>query len=152
MTPWTSDVMFSYGTQLIFGSLTFATREDRDLKMLPLESALRHLALASSSSSGGSCLGSDPCEGGYIRTAKTVQDISVMTSILRPLARVSSSSSSASIPDSDSSDDYPGIRSSICEKPADGGRLIYMVASNGDRSHNNSSRYPNIRRSEVSDA
>jgi hypothetical protein len=60
-----------------------------------------------------------------------------------------SSSSSASTPDPDSSDDYPEIGANGYEEPAEGGRLICMVASNGDRSHNSSSRYPIIRRLEA---
>jgi hypothetical protein len=74
-----------------------------------------------------------------------------VTSIIRPLAEASSSSSSASTPDPDSSDDYPEIGASACAEPTEGGRLICMVAPNGDRSHNNSSRYPTIGRSEASD-
>jgi hypothetical protein len=68
------------------------------------------------------------------------------------LTGVSSSSSSASIPNPNSSDDYPEIGASACEEPAEGGHLIYMVALNDDRSHNYSSRYPTIGRSEASDA
>jgi hypothetical protein len=34
----------------------------------------------------------------------------------------------------------------------EGGRLICMVALNGDQSHNSSNRYPTIGRSEASDA
>jgi hypothetical protein len=75
-----------------------------------------------------------------------------MTSIIRPLVGASSSSSSISTPDSDSSDDYPEIGINACGEPTEGGRLILMVAPNGDRSHNNSSRYDTIGRSEVSDA
>jgi hypothetical protein len=91
------------------------------------------------------------CAGSYIRTTKIVRGIPVVTTILRSLAAASSSSSS-STPDPDSSDNYPGIRASACRKPAEGGRLICMVAPNGDRSHNNSNRYPTIGRSEASDA
>jgi hypothetical protein len=82
MTLWTFDVKFHRGTQLTFGSLTFAAREDGDLNMLPPGLAPKHLALASSSVSGGSCSGSDPCAGIYIRTAKIIWDILVVTSIL----------------------------------------------------------------------
>jgi hypothetical protein len=35
MAPWTFDVKFPLGTRFTFGSLTFATGEDEDLKMLP---------------------------------------------------------------------------------------------------------------------
>jgi hypothetical protein len=148
----TIDVKFPCITQLTFESLTFATREDGDLKMLPPGPAPERLALTSSSASDGSCSGSDPCAGSYIRTTKIVQGVPVMTSILRPLAGAPSSSASASIPDPDSSDDYPEIRASACGEPVEGDRLICMVAPNGDRSHNSSSRYPTIGRLEGSDA
>jgi hypothetical protein len=68
------------------------------------------------------------------------------------LARASSSTSSASTPDTDSSDDYPEIGVSDCVEHAKGGHLICMVVPNGDRSNNTSSRYPTIERSETSDA
>jgi hypothetical protein len=88
----------------------------------------------------------------YIRTAKIVRGIPVVTSILRPLAGASSSSTSTSILDSDLSDDYSEIGASACGEPAKDGRFIYMVAPNGDRSSNTSSKYPTIERSEASDA
>jgi hypothetical protein len=75
-----------------------------------------------------------------------------VTSILRPLAGASSSSTSASTSDPYSSDNYPEIGASACEEPLEGCRLICMVAPNGDRSNNTSNRYPTIRRSEASDA
>jgi hypothetical protein len=120
--------------------------------MLPPGSTTEHLALASSSTSGGSYSGSDPCARSYICTVKIVRGIPVVTSILRPLVGASSSSSSASTPDLDSSDDYPEIRANACWEPAEGGRLICMVGLNSDQSHNSSSRYPTIKRSEASDA
>jgi hypothetical protein len=52
--------------------------------MLPPGPALGHLALASLSASGGSCYGSDSYAGSYIRTAKIIQDILVVTSIHPP--------------------------------------------------------------------
>jgi hypothetical protein len=107
MAPWTSDIKFRCGTQLTFGSLTFAAGEDEDLTMLPPGPAPEHLALASLSTLGGSYSGSDPYAGSYIRTVKIVRGIPIVTSILRPLAGASSSSSSASTLDPDSSDDYP---------------------------------------------
>jgi hypothetical protein len=76
------NVKFPCGTQLTFRSLTFAVGEDRELKMLPPGPALEHLALASSAASGGSCSGSDPSVGSYIRTAKIVRGILVVTCIL----------------------------------------------------------------------
>jgi hypothetical protein len=152
MAPRTFDVKFSCGTLLTFMSLTFVAEEDGDLNMLPPGLAPERLTLTSSSTSGGSCSGSDPCAGSYICTAKIVGGIPVVTSILRPLVGASSSLSSASTPNLDSSDDYHEIGASACGEPMEGGRLIYMVASNGDRSHNSFSRYPAIRRSEASDA
>jgi hypothetical protein len=110
------DVKFSCGTQLTFGSLSFAAGEDGDLKMLLLEAVPERLApehgqascsLANSSTSGDACLGVDPWAGLYIRTAKLVRGIPIVTSIIRPLAGTSSSSSSAASPEQDSSDDYP---------------------------------------------
>jgi hypothetical protein len=50
------------------------------------------------------------------------------------------------------SDDYLEIETSECGEPAEGDRLILMVALNGDRSHNNSSRYLTIGRLEASNA
>jgi hypothetical protein len=75
-----------------------------------------------------------------------------VTSILWPLTEALSSSLLVSTPDPDPSDDYPEIGASACGEPAEGGRLICMGAPNGDRSHNNSSRYPTVGRSEASDA
>jgi hypothetical protein len=54
--------------------------------------------------------------------------------------------------DHDSSDDYPKIGINTCGEPTKDGRLILMVALNGDQSHNSSSRYLTIERSEASDA
>jgi hypothetical protein len=75
-----------------------------------------------------------------------------MTSIHQPFARASSSSSSASSPGRDSSDDYPEIGASACGNSIEDGRLILMVAPNGDQSHNSPSGYPTTGRSEASDA
>jgi hypothetical protein len=80
----TFSVKFPCGTQLTFGSLTFAAEEDGDLKMLPSGPAQEHLALTSSSASGRSYIGSGRCAGNYIHTAKIVQGISVVISILGP--------------------------------------------------------------------
>jgi hypothetical protein len=49
-------------------------------------------------------------KGLYIRTAKLIRGIPAVTSILWPLAGVSSSSSAAASLEPDSSDDYPKIR------------------------------------------
>jgi hypothetical protein len=109
MASRTFDVKFPCGIQLTFGSLTFAAGEDGDLKMLLPGSAPEHPAPASSSASDISYVGSDRCAGNYIRIVKIIRGISVVTSILQPLAGASSSSTSASTPYSDSSDDYPEI-------------------------------------------
>jgi hypothetical protein len=151
MAPRTFDVKFPCGTQLTFESLTFTAGEDKDQKMLPPGPAPEHLALASSSALGGSCSSSDPCAGSYIHTAKIIRGIPVVTSILRPLAGASSSSSSAWTPDPDSSDDYPEIRASAYREPVKGSRFICMAALNGDRSSNTSNRYPTIGGLDASD-
>jgi hypothetical protein len=83
MAPRTFDIKFPCGSEFTFGSLTFAAREDGDLKMLPPGPALEHLALASSAATGRSCLGSDPCARSYIQTAKIIWGIPVVTSILQ---------------------------------------------------------------------
>jgi hypothetical protein len=127
------DVKFPCDTQLTFGPLTFATGEDGDLKMLLPGPAPEHVTPTSSSASGRSYVGSYRCARNYICTAKIVRDIPVVTSIIRPLARASSSSTSASIPDSDSFDDYPEIGANAYGEPAKYDHFIYMVASNGDR-------------------
>jgi hypothetical protein len=57
-----------------------------------------------------------------------------------------------SVPDQDSSDDYPEIGVSAYGDSVREGCLIFMVAPNGDPSHNNSNRYPTIGRSEAFDA
>jgi hypothetical protein len=120
--------------------------------MLPPGTVPEHRAPAPSSISGGICSGSDPFAGLYIRTAKLVRGIPIVTSTLRPFVGASSLSSSASSPDRDSSNDYPEIGASACENSAEDGRLILMVAPDGDRARNNSSGYPTIGRSEVTDA
>jgi hypothetical protein len=137
MTPWTFDVKFPSGTHFTFGSLTFAAEEDGNLKMLPPGPAPECLAPvygqapclpAISSTMGDACSGMDPYAGLHIRTVKLVRGISIVTSILQPSARASSSSSSATFLDQDSADDYPEIRESICGDPAEEGCLIIMMA------------------------
>jgi hypothetical protein len=120
--------------------------------MLLLGAAPEHPAPPPSSTSGGTCSGSDPFTGLYIRTTKLVRGIPIVMSILRPVVGVSSSSSSASSSDRDSSSDYPEIRASTCGNSTEDDRLILMVAPNGDRVHNSSSGYPTIGRSEATDA
>jgi hypothetical protein len=146
------DVKFPRGTQFTFGSLTFVTGEDGDLKMLPPGTAPEHPAPTPSSTSGGTCSCSDPFAGLYIRTAKLVRGIPIVTSTLRPFVRVSRSSSSASSPDRDSSSDYPEIGASACGNSAEDSRIILMVAPDGDRTRNSSSGYPTIGRSKATDA
>jgi hypothetical protein len=73
-------------------------------------------------------------------------------STLWPVVGVSSSSSSASSPDRDSSNDYLEIRASAYGNSIEDGRLILMVAPDGDRARNSSSGYPTIGRSEATDA
>jgi hypothetical protein len=122
---------FPLGTQFTFGSLTFAVGEDGDLKMLPLGPVPQHPTLPPSSASGGACSGLDPFAELYIRTAKLVRGIPIVTSTLRPFIGASSSSLSASSPGRDLSDDYLEIGASACGNSAEDGRLILMVAPNG---------------------
>jgi hypothetical protein len=58
----------------------------------------------------------------------------------------------ASSPNWDSSSDYPEIGASACGNSIEDGRLILMVALDGDWARNSSSGYPTIGRSEVIDA
>jgi hypothetical protein len=141
---------FPLGTQFTFGPLTFITRADRDLKILPPGTAPEHPA--PSSTSGGTCSGLDPFAGLYICTTKFVRGIPIVTSTLWPFIGASSWSSSASSPDRDSSNDYLEIRASACENSAEDDCLILMVALDGDRARNNSSGYSTIGRSEATDA
>jgi hypothetical protein len=152
MAPWSFDVKFPRGTQFTIGSLMFIAGEDGDLKMLSPGTAPEHPTPAPSSTSGGTCSGSNPFVGLYIRTAKLVRGIPIVTSTLWPVIGVSSSSLSASSPDRDSSSDYPEIGASACRNSIEDSRLILMVALDGDRAHNSSSGYPTIGRSEATDA
>jgi hypothetical protein len=114
MASRTFEVKFPCGTQLTFGSLIFAARENGELKMLPPGPAPGHLALMSSSAPDRSCVGLGHCAGSYIRTAKIIRGIPVVTSTLQPLVGALGSSTSASTLDSDSADDYPEIEASAC--------------------------------------
>jgi hypothetical protein len=152
MSPWIFDMKFPLGTQFTFGSLMFTVGEDRDLKMLPLRPASEHPTPGPSSTSDNTCSGLDSFTGLYICTGKLVWGILIVTSTLRTFIRAPCSSSSASSPSRDSSDEYPEIGASVYGKSAKDNRLILMVAPNGDRSRNNSSGYPTIGRSETSDA
>jgi hypothetical protein len=118
MAPWMTNIKFPRGTQFTFGTLTSTEGEDGDLKMLLLEAALERVTLvhghhpyssASSSTSGGACLGSDPWAGLFIRTIKIIQGILVATSILQPSTEALSSSSSAASISCDSTVDYHEI-------------------------------------------
>jgi hypothetical protein len=120
--------------------------------MLPPGLVPEHPTPAPSSTSGGACSGLDPFAGLYIRTAKLVWGILIMTSTLWPFIGASSSSSLALSPGRGSSDDYPEIGASACGNSAEDGCLILMVAPNGDQSRNSSSGYPTIGRSGVSNA
>jgi hypothetical protein len=151
MSPWTFDMKFPLGTQFTFGSLTFAVREDRDLKMLPLGTASEHPTPALSSTLDGVCSGLDPFVGLYIRTTKLIWGIPIVTSTLWPFTGAPSLSSSTSSPSRDSSDDYPEIKASAYGNSVEDSRIILMVAPNGDRSCNSSSGYSTIGRSETSD-
>jgi hypothetical protein len=82
MAPWSFDVKFPLGTQFTFGSLTFIAGDDGDLKMLPPGTVPEHPAPAPSSTLGGTCLGSNPFVGLYIRTAKLIRGIPIVTSTL----------------------------------------------------------------------
>jgi hypothetical protein len=120
--------------------------------MLPPGPAPEHPTPAPSSSSDSTCLGLDLFAGLYIHTVNLIRGIPIVMSTLRTFTRAPSSSSSASSPSRDLSDEYPEIRASAYVKSAEDSRLILMVAPNGDRSHNSSSGYPTIERSETSDA
>jgi hypothetical protein len=161
MTPGTFDIKFLCGTQFTLESLTFAAGEDRNLKMLPPGPGSERLAPVYgqapcfptiSSITDGAFSGLNPYVGQHIRTIKLVWGIPIVTSILQPSSGASSSSCSTACPDQDSADNYLKIGGSTCEDPAEEARLIVMVALAGGPSQNSSSRYPIIRRSEVSDA
>jgi hypothetical protein len=102
MAPWTFNVKFPLGTKFTFGSLTFAVGEDGDLRMLPPGEVTEHTAPSSASSD--TQVDSDFFDGPYIRTVKLVRGIPVVTTILRPCAGASSSSSSALSSDQGSSE------------------------------------------------
>jgi hypothetical protein len=150
MAPYTSDVKFPHGTEFTFGSLTFAAKEDEDLRMLPLGETTEHTAPLSASSETQA--DSDLFDGLYIRTVKLVRGIPVVTTILRLCARATSSSSSALSSDQGSYEDYPEIGVSTCGSSTDISRLVCMVAPNDDQPCHSSSGYPTIGRSEASDA
>jgi hypothetical protein len=135
MARWTFDVKFTPDTQFTFGSLMFVVGDDGDLMMLPLGPAPKHLALAygqdpwspaTSSTSAGTYSGLNPFAGCCVCTTKLVWGIPVATSILWPMARASSSSSSVESPDQDLSDDYPEIGISTCGDCAREGHFIFF--------------------------
>jgi hypothetical protein len=80
MAPWTFNVKFPRGTEFTFRPLTFAAREDGDLRMLPPGEATEHTAPSSASSGTQEDL--DFFDGLYIRTVKLVRGIPVVTTIL----------------------------------------------------------------------
>jgi hypothetical protein len=98
MPPWTFDVKFLLGTRFTFGSLMFAAGVDGDLNMLPPGPAPEHPAPAPSSTSGSTCSGLDPFIGLYIRTAKLIRGMPIVTSTLQTSTGASMSSSTASSP------------------------------------------------------
>jgi hypothetical protein len=134
MTPRMFDVRFPHGTQLTFGLLMFATREER----LASVHGQDMCHSVTSSTLGGACTGLDSCAGLFICTSKLVRGLTVVTSILRPSTRASSSSSLATSPDQDSSDDYSEIKIITYGDSVGEGHLIFMVSPAGDPSHNSS--------------
>jgi hypothetical protein len=126
------DIKFPRGTEVTFGSLTFAAGEDGDLRMLPPGEAVEHIALSSASSETQA--ESDLFDGPYIRTVKLIRGIPVVTTILRLCAGGASSSPSALSSDQGSSENYPEIGVNTCESSASTNRLIYMVVPNEDHS------------------
>jgi hypothetical protein len=150
MAYWTFDVKFPLDTKFTFGSLTFTTGEDGDLRMLPSGEAIEHTAPSSASSETQA--DSDFVDGSYIHTVKLIRGIPVVTTILRSCVGASNSPSSALSSDQGSSENYPEIGVSTCGSSADINRLICMVAPNEDQPRHSSSAYPTIGRSEASDA
>jgi hypothetical protein len=126
MASWTFDIKFPRGTEFTFGSLTFATGEDRDLRMMPPGEAAEHIAPSSASSETQA--ESNLFDGSYIRMVKLVRGIPVVTTILRPCAGASSLSSTTLSADQGSSEDYLEIGVSTCESSASISHLICMVA------------------------
>jgi hypothetical protein len=150
MAPWTFDIKFPRGTEFTFGSLTFAAREDGDLRMLPPGEAAEHIAPSSVSSETQA--ESDLFDGPYVRTVKLIRGIPVVMTILRSCTGAASSSPSALSSDQGSSENYPEIGVNTCESSTSTSRLICMVAPNEDQPRHSSSGYPTIGRSEASDA
>jgi hypothetical protein len=107
---------------------------------------------ARSSTSCGVFSGLNPHAGPYHHAAKTTQGIPIGAPVFQLSAGTLSSSISVSSLDQDLIDDYPEIRESTCWNSVDEGRLIIMVAPVRALSHNSSTRYPTIGRSEASDA
>jgi hypothetical protein len=95
--------------------------------MLPPGEAAEHIAPSSASSETQA--ESDLFDGPYIHTVKLVRGIPVVTTILRPCAGASSSSSSALSSDQGSSEDYPEIGVKSYGSPADVSRLIWTSAA-----------------------
>jgi hypothetical protein len=115
---------FPLGTQFTFRSLTFAIGEDGDLKMLPSGPAPEHPTPTPLSTADNTCAGLDPFARLYIRTAKLLWGILIVTSTLRTFTRAPSSSSLASSPSRDSSDEYPDIGAGAYGKSTEDSHLI----------------------------
>jgi hypothetical protein len=139
----------------------FAAGEDRNLELLTRGPSPNHLVpiygqvlylLGSSSTSSEACSGLKSYARSYYCTAKTTQELPIRAHIFQPSARTSGSFASGASPDHNSIDDYPEIRGSTCWNSVEEGRLIIMVAPAEEPSHNSSSKYPTIGRSEASDA
>jgi hypothetical protein len=107
---------------------------------------------ANTSTSGGSCSGLNPLARPYHPTVMTVRGLLIGMPIFQPSTGTSSSSSSRASSNQDFADDYPKVGSSVCWNPVEVGRPIIMVALARAPSHNTSSQYPTIGRSEASDA
>jgi hypothetical protein len=106
--------------------------------------------LTCSSTSDDACSGLNPYVGPYYRATTTDQGNLIRMPIIQPSAGTLSSSTSTASPDQDSTNDYPEIGGSTYWNSANEGRLIIMVAPAKESLHNNSSRYPTIGRSEMS--
>jgi hypothetical protein len=136
MAPWIFNIKFPYDTEFIFQSLMFTTGDDESLELLTQGLVPKHLAsvygispyyLADPSTPGGACLGLNPHARPYYPSVMTSQGRSIRKTILQPLARASSSSSSRATPDRDSVEDYLEIGGSACWNHAIKARRINMV-------------------------
>jgi hypothetical protein len=120
-------------------------------RLMPIYGQTPYLSTISSTS-GDAYSGLDPYAGPYICTTISMRETPNGASILQPSTGATSSCSSAASPDQDLADDYPETRGSTCWDTTEEGHLIITVAPAGAPSHNSSSRYRTIRRSEASDS